>query len=70
MTASEFMRTDNVNEIQEATEVVVLDDEVAAIGLAWVLPTSSVCPTSVERLELASGNHDSDRQRKSVELAR
>ena len=38
MTAAEFVRTDNVNtEIPEATEVGVLDDEVAATGLAVAL---------------------------------
>ena len=38
MTAAELVRTDNVNnEIPEATELVVLDDEVAATGLAIAL---------------------------------
>ena len=38
VTAAEFVRTDNVNkEIPEATEVGVLDDEVAATGLAVAL---------------------------------
>ena len=38
VTAVEFVRTDNVNdELPEATEMGVLDDEVAATGLAVVL---------------------------------
>ena len=38
VTAAELVRTDNVNnEIPEATEVGVLDDEVAATGLAVAL---------------------------------
>ena len=38
MTAAELVRTDDVNnEIPEATEVGVLDDEVAATGLAVAL---------------------------------
>ena len=46
MIAAELVRTDNINnEIPEATEVGVLDDEVAATGLAVALLLLSKCET-------------------------